>query len=778
MSANTITPEEKAERPANQTATPPAVESNDYTHVDMAVTGMTCAACARRIEKQLSRTPGVQAAGVNYATARASVAYNPNALSPADLLQVVDDTGYGAEVIEKPENALALEEKARGEEVKDYTRRFAVSAVLTVPLLVLAMSHGRFEFPGMNWLQLALATPVVVYGGAPFFIGAWKALRHRAGDMNTLVAMGSGAAYLYSLIATILPQAFVSGEHGAHGAMPAVYFEAAAAIIAFLLLGRLLEARAKGRTGEAIRKLVGLQAKTARVLRGNEERDIPIEAVGIGDVVVVRPGEKIAVDGVVVSGSSAVDESMLTGESLPVAKQLGDEVFGATLNTTGALQVRATRIGADTALSQIVRLVQDAQGSKAPIARLADVVSGVFTPIVLVIAVLTFMAWYVLGPEETRLTMAFVNAVSVLVIACPCALGLATPTAILVGTGKGAQNGILIRGGAALEQAHRMTTIVLDKTGTVTEGKPALTDLTVYGKGSESETLAQIAAVEALSEHPLAAAIVRAARDKELTLPQVTDFQAVVGQGVEATVSGAKLLVGSRAFMEARGVDSSAAQNDWERLASEGKTPLVAAHDGKLLALLAVTDPIKPTSREAVERLKRMKLQVVMLTGDNRKTAEAVAAQVSITRVVPEVMPQDKAAEVTRLQESGQVVGMVGDGINDAPALAQADIGIAIGTGTDVAIEASDITLIRGDLRNVADAITLSQATMRTIRQNLFWAFIYNALGIPIAAGLLYPFTGWLLSPILASVAMSLSSVSVVANSLRLNTVKVGAEQR
>lgn len=739
--------------------------------VDLAIQGMSCAACARRIERQLTRAEGVQEVQVNYATHRARVSFDPAASSLPALIDIVVDTGYGASLLQRPEAALEAEEKARAEEIKDLTRRFAVSVSLTVPLLTLAMAHGRIAFSGMNLVQLLLAAPVLVYGGAHFFRGAWKALRSRSSDMNSLVALGSGAAFGYSVLATLFPTAFQPSGHAHHAAMPAVYFEAAAAIITFLLLGRLLEARAKGKTGEAIKKLLGLQPKTARVLREGNELEIPIEAVAKGELVLVRPGEKIPVDGVVEGGASSVDESMLTGESLPVAKARGDEVFGATLNTTGSLQVRATHVGLDTAIAQIVKLVQDAQGSRAPIARLADTVSGYFTPVVLTIAVLTFVLWFLLGPAETRLTLAFVNAVAVLVIACPCALGLATPTAILVGTGKGAQLGILIKGGAALEQAHKLTTVVLDKTGTVTEGKPALTNLTAFAL-PEDDILRLIAAVEALSEHPLAAAIVGAAKARGLAIPPAEAFEAVPGRGVRAQVEGQVVLIGNQAFLTEQGIATDATHTEAERLATEGKTPIFAAVSGTLAAVLAVADPIKPTSKDAIARLKRLGLEVVLLTGDNKKTAEAVATQVGITQVVAEVLPEGKVAELKRLQGAGQIVGMVGDGINDAPALAQADIGIAIGTGTDVAIEASDITLIKGDLQGVVSAIALSKATMTTIKQNLFWAFIYNVIGIPLAAGLLYPFNGWLLSPIFASAAMSLSSVSVVVNSLRLKSFK------
>jgi Cu+-exporting ATPase len=642
------------------------------------------------------------------------------------------------------------------------------------------MSHGRialFDFPGVNWLQLLLATPVVVYCGAPFYRGAWAAFRHRAADMNTLIAVGTGAAYLYSLVATVAPGLFRGAvestprpgmEGMAESAAVPVYFEAAAVIIALILLGRMLEARAKGRTGDAIRKLIGLQAKTARVIRDGAELDVPFEEVVAGDVIVVRPGEKVPVDGVVADGRSAVDESMLTGESIPVEKAPGDEVFGATLNKTGAFRFRATKVGKDTALQQIVKLVQDAQGSKAPIARLADTVSGIFTPVVISIAIAAFVAWFILAPEPTRFTQALVVFVSVLIIACPCALGLATPTAIMVGTGKGAEHGVLIKGGATLETAHELDTVVLDKTGTITRGEPALTDV-LPADGFEADELLRLAAsAERGSEHPLGEAIVRGARERDLRLADAADFDAVAGHGIAASVDGCQVLVGNPKLLRERGIDVGSGDARLGELAEAGKTPMFAAVDGRFAGVLAVADTVKPESRNAIRALRDRGLEVVMMTGDNRLTADAVAREVGVHRVLAEVLPEGKAREVKRIQSEKKRVAMVGDGINDAPALAQADVGIAIGTGTDVAIEASDITLIRGDLRGVVTAIALSAATIRTVKQNLFWAFVYNAVGIPIAAGVLYPFTGWLLSPILASAAMSLSSVSVVANSLRL----------
>ena len=829
----------------------PTVINVNSEPIDLPVTGMTCAACARRIEKQLNRAAGVTSAGVNFATGRATVAYDPALTNLQKIVAVVEDSGYGtagqaqtvftvdaaAHPSESPEPLerfllsrrgvlaarfdLALQivtvdyqsgmtdpaalrdaieafgyrvasvptngdveteedavSRAHAAEYADLRRRIAVAAAFSLPVLVMAMSHGRIpflNFPGAVWVQLLLTTPVVFYSGWQFYRGAWMALRHGAADMNTLVAMGTGAAYAYSVAATLFPVWFAAsaGHQGMPGmsamSAPPVYFEAAGVIIALVLFGRLLEARAKGKTGDSIRKLIGLQAKTARVLRNGQETDIPLGDVLLGDTVLVRPGEKVPVDGIVLQGSSALDESLLTGESLPVEKAVGDTVFGATLNKTGAFRFRVTKVGRDTALQQIVRLVQDAQSAKAPIARLADTISGIFTPVVLGIAVLTFLAWYVFGPTETRLSLALVNFVSVLIIACPCALGLATPTAILVGTGKGAENGILIKGGGALETAHKLQTIVLDKTGTITEGKPSLTDLVVFPHLAENELLRLIASAERGSEHPLGEAIVRGAGERHLTLSDATDFQAVAGHGIDATVDNKRLLLGNRKLMRDQNITvSEEAEARADALAQSGRTPMYAAIDGALAGLVAVADAVKPESRAAIAHLKSLGIDVVMLTGDNRRTALAVAHEVGIDRVLADVLPGGKAAEIARLQAEGKVVGMVGDGINDAPALAQADVGIALGTGTDVAMEASDITLIRGDLWGVVTAIALSQATLRTIKQNLFWAFVYNIIGIPIAAGALYPLTGWLLSPILASAAMSLSSVSVVTNSLRL----------
>jgi len=748
--------------------------------VDLPLTGMTCAACARRIERRLSKTEGVAECGVNFATSRATVRYDPARTGVGQLVEAVRSIGYGATAPEDAAGRDRAEEAGRAER-RDLSRRLAVSAALTAPLLVVAMSHGRvaaFNVAWINWLQLALAAPVVFYGGAPFFRGAWAALRQLSADMNTLVATGTGAAFLYSLTATLAPglvatTAGAASAKGHGGSAPPVYFEAAAVIIALILLGRLLEARARGRTSEAVRRLVGLQPRTARVLRaGGAYEDVAVEDLMPGDEILVRPGEKIATDGVVVEGSSAVDESMLTGESAPVEKRPGDEVVGATVNGAGGFRFRATRVGRDTVLRQIVRMVEEAQGSRAPVARLADRISGVFTPVVISVALLTFVVWLFAAPPETRLATALVNAVSVLIIACPCALGLATPTAVMVGTGRAAESGILIKGGEALETAQRVRVVVLDKTGTITEGRPSVTDV-VPAEGLTTEELLSLAAsAERGSEHPLGGAVVRRAEETGLALSAAEKFRAVAGQGVEARVGGRRVLVGNARLLAANGVAVEGLEGRAGELAGEAKTPVYVALDDQAAGLLAIADAVKPDSAEAVESLKRMGLEVLMLTGDDRRTAEAVARAVGVERVLAGVPPEGKADEVRRLQAEGKAVAMVGDGINDAPALARADLGIAIGTGTDVAIEASDITLMGGSLRGVVAAVHYSRLTMRVIRQNLFWAFAYNVLGIPVAAGALYPFTGWLLSPMLASAAMALSSVSVVTNSLRLRRLK------
>jgi Cu+-exporting ATPase len=653
--------------------------------------------------------------------------------------------------------------------------RLIVAAGLTLPVLILAMAghvvpawETALAFPARPWIELALTTPVLFWAGWDFLAGAWKAARHRAADMNTLIAVGTLAAYLYSLVATVVPSWFTPATaHGhAEQPMPGVYYEVAAAIVTLILLGNLLQARATARTRGAIKALIGLSPRTARVERDGHETDVPIEDVRVGDLVLVRPGEKVPVDGVVEDGSSSVDESMLTGEPLPVTKGSGDTVIGATLNTTGAFRFRATRVGADTVLQQIVRLVQRAQGSKAPIQRLADRISGVFVPVVLCLAVVTFVVWFDLSSPETRLSQALFTSVAVLIIACPCALGLATPTAIMVGTGRGAQAGILIKGGEALERAHRITAVVLDKTGTVTEGKPTVTDVRPAPGFTEPELIRLAASAERQSEHPLAIAITRAAADRRLELATPQKFVAVAGHGIEAEIDDRQVFVGNERLLTDRGIPIEEAVP--AGLTAAGKTTVFVAADGRFAGAIAIADRPKPEARSAIAGLKSDGLTVVMLTGDTARTAEAIARDVGIDRAIADVLPADKGKAIAALQAEGQVVAMVGDGINDAPALAQADVGIAMGTGTDVAIETADITLVKGDLRGVERAIALSRATMRTVKQNLFFAFAYNVLGIPLAAGVLYPLTGWLLSPIIASAAMALSSVSVVTNALRL----------
>jgi len=760
------------------------MSASQVKRIDLSIEGMSCAGCARRIEVGLSKTPGVHKASVNFATATATVEYSPERLDSADLRAAIESLGYRA-VATSPSAAFSDPGQARdaGDQLA-LRRRFWVAAGLLLPVLATAMSHGAiplFDSHAINWLQWALTTPIVLYCGGPFYRGAWIALRRGAADMNTLIALGTGAAYLYSVAATVWPGLFTAAAAGhshAGGPAPPVYFEAAGAIIALVLLGRLLESRARDRAGEAIRRLVGLQPKTARVIRDGLQRDVPVEEVVPGDLVVVRPGERIPVDGVVCDGASAVDESMLTGESLPVEKTPGCQVFGATINRTGAFQFRATKVGSETALQQIVRLVREAQGSKAPIARLADVVSGVFVPVVLAVAAATFAVWFAVAPEETRWTLALVNAVSVLIIACPCALGLATPTAIMVGTGRGAELGVLIKGGEALETAHKVQTVVFDKTGTLTRGQPAVTDLAPADGWSEESLLRLAASAERVSEHPLGEAIVRAAAERKIDLDEAVDFRAVAGHGVEARIRGRTVLLGNARLLRQQGIAVEGwADGRLAELASAGKTLVFAAADGRLAGVLAVADPIKPEAKSAVDLLRRMGLEIVIITGDAQRTAEAVARQIGLQQVFAEVLPQGKVELVRRLQAGNKVVAMVGDGINDAPALVQADVGIAIGTGADVALEAADIALLRDDLGGVATAIGLARATVRTIRQNLFWAFLYNAVAIPVAAGALYPLFGWLLSPILASAAMSFSSVSVVTNSLRLRRFKPPSQE-
>ncbi len=738
--------------------------------IDILIEGIVCASCVQKIESALLGKKGVLKAAVNLATGKARVEYLPTEMDIEEIWATIESAGY--KVIKlSGEIDEDFERKAREKEYKNLRRKFFIGLAFSVVIFIGSSPHFFPWIPPLlnNFILLwALTTPVQFWIGGQFYRGAWGAFKHRNADMNTLIAVGTSAAYLYSVAATVFPSFFRAG-----GLMPDVYFDTSAVIITLILFGRMLEARAKGQTSEAIKKLIGLQPKTARVIREGREMDIPVKDVAVGDIVVVRPGEKIPVDGIVTKGRSAVDESMITGESMPVKKEDGAEVIGATINKTGSFEFRATKVGKNTALAQIIRLVQEAQGSKAPIQRLADVIAGYFVPIVISIAILTFIAWFDFGPKPA-LTFALLNFVAVMIIACPCALGLATPTAVMVGTGKGAENGILIKGGESLETAHKVTTIVFDKTGTLTKGEPDVTDVIALAPFSEDDVLKLAAAAERSSEHPLGGAVVRKARESAFILPEAKNFQALEGLGIEAEIGDRRVLIGNEKLMEQRGIVSSPLFEKARALAIEAKTPVYLAVDGQPAGLLAIADPLKDDSPMAVERLKKLGLEVVMLTGDNRRTAEAIARKAGIGRVISELMPADKVGEIKRLQEAGKKVAMVGDGINDAPALAQADVGIAIGSGTDVAMEAADITLIKEDLNGVANAIELSQKTIRTIKQNLFWAFIYNLIGIPVAAGVLFPFFGILLNPILASAAMASSSVSVVSNSLRLRRVRLG----
>jgi len=737
--------------------------------VELPITGMTCANCAATVERALNqKVDGVVQANVNFATERASVEYIPGVASVAAMIRAIEEAGYGVVQAAAQEHIEDVEAQARQAEVADQTRKFWVGVAFALPLFLLSMARdfgllGAWAHaPWVNWLFLALATPVQFYTGWDYYVGSYHALRNRAANMDVLVAMGSSVAYLYSLVVLLFP---AEGQH--------VYFETAAVIITLIKLGKLLEARAKGKTGEAIRKLMGLRPKTAHVVRDGAEVDVPIEEVHVGDLVVVRPGERIPVDGVVFEGHSAVDESMLTGEPLPVDKRPGDEIIGATINKQGLLKFEATRVGAETALAQIIRLVQEAQGSKAPIQRLADRVAGVFVPAVMLIALSTFVVWWTVGGD---FTVAMIRLVAVLVISCPCALGLATPTSIMVGTGKGAELGILFKNSEALETAHRLQAIVLDKTGTITRGEPSVTDVVV--SNSRFALLRLAASAERGSEHPLGQAIVAEAEARGLALADPQDFEALPGKGIRAQVEGHAVLVGKPEWLEAENVPLGNLTAEVERLQAEAKTAVAVAVNGEAVGILGVADTLKEGSVEAVAQLQWLGLEVVMLTGDNRRTAEAIAAQAGIGHVIAEVLPADKAAQVKRLQSEDRLVGMVGDGINDAPALAQADVGIALGTGTDVAMETAGVTLMRGDLRAVGQALALSRATMRTIKQNLFWAFFYNAILIPVAAGVLYPLP-WVpdilrqLHPVLAAFAMAFSSITVVSNSLRLRRVRV-----
>ncbi len=730
--------------------------------------GAACPACLRTIGSALEAVPGVSDVQSDVASDRVWVAFEPATVSPIELEGAVASAGYRVEARLPAGSQEAEDEEAaeRRRDVRDLSRRVVVGALLTAPVVVAVMGSDVLSFPWIpdvlmeRWVQLVLVTPVMFYTGWPIHTVGWRALRHRAAEMNSLITVGTTAAYAYSVLVTVAP-----------GLLPVeardVYFEAVGVILTLILLGRLLEARAKAGTGEAIRKLLGLRPRTSRVRRDGTERVIPLEHVRVGDEVVLRPGEKVPVDGEVVDGLSTVDESMVTGESIPVEKGPGDPVVGGTVNQTGSFSFRATAVGSETFLAQVIRLVREAQASKAPIQRLADRVAGYFVPAVMIIAVATFVTWFDLA-ATAPLTLGLVSAVSVLIIACPCALGLATPLSIMVGTGRGAENGVLIRSAEALETAQRVRTVILDKTGTITTGKPALTDVVSVGDVPEEELLRLVASADLRSEHPLAQAIVQGAIDRGITVTEPQEFDSVTGKGVRAIVQGRTVLVGSGRHLEEAGVDVEMLDQAAGRLEEEGKTVIKAAAEGEPLGVVAVADTAKLGAGEVVAALQRRGIEVVMITGDNRKTAEAIARGVGITRVLAEVLPQDKASEVRRLQGEGGVVAMVGDGINDAPALAQADVGIAIGTGTDVAIEAADVTLVAGELRGVVSALELSRGTMRNIRQNLFLAFVYNTAGIPVAAGVLYPVIGLLLNPMIAAAAMALSSLSVVTNANRL----------
>ena len=748
------------------------IEAETGKEITIPIGGMTCSACAIAIEKATGKLPGVEMASVNFATEKLKIKYDSSKLRISEIKQAIVKAGYQPLEIDNMQQVDG--DKLRKEkEIKVLWRKFIVSVIFSVPLLYIAMG-GMLGWPLPSFLdpmhypllyalvELVPTIPIVI-AGYRFYIVGFTAIWRRQPNMDSLIAMGTSAAVLYSVYSTYRI------SQGDFHFVEDLYFETAGVIITLILLGKALEAVSKGRTSEAIKKLMGLAPKTAIVLQGDQEIEIPIEEVEVGDIIIVKPGSKIPVDGEIVDGHTSIDESMLTGESMPVEKLKGDKVIGASINKNGSIRFKATRVGSDTALAQIIKLVEDAQGSKAPIAHLADVVSGYFVPVVFVIATLSALLWYLSGESEVFSLTIFI---AVLVIACPCALGLATPTAIMVGTGKGAENGVLIKGGEALEIAHKIKTIVFDKTGTITEGKPQVTDIIVSASLDSNELLRLAASAEKGSEHPLGDAIVKGAEKLSLSLYKVDQFQAIPGHGIQVTINGQMLYLGNKKLMNEKGIDLNGYTDHADRLAEEGKTPMYVSIDSKLKGLIAVADVVKPSSLAAIKTLHKMGIEVAMITGDNRKTAEAIAKQVGIDRVLAEVLPQDKANEVKKLQAEGKKVAMVGDGINDAPALAQADIGIAIGSGTDVAMESADIVLMRSDLMDVPTALQLSKSTIRNIKQNLFWAFAYNIAGIPVAAGLLYAFGGPKLNPIIAAAAMSLSSVSVLTNALRLKKFK------
>lgn len=737
------------------------------------IKGMSCASCVSPIEESLLHVPGVVSATINFPAKTANIVYQPTGFNFETLNESISAIGY--RVVDPPsrtEEGIDAERAERDQEYTSLMKKFWLAAIVSIPNVLFMypdlipglsewMPAGGAARRGV-WMALGLLTlPVMVWSGSQFFSGMWSALKHRSANMHTLIAMGVSAAYAYSIAATVFPGWFPSQE------LAEPFWDVTSVVIALVVLGLAMESKAKGRTSEAIRTLIGLQAKTARVLRDGQEMDLPVEEVLVGDVIIVRPGEKIPVDGNISEGGSAVDESMITGESMPIDKTAGDEVIGGTMNKTGSFRFRATKVGKDTALASIITMVQEAQGSKAPIQRVVDQVSGYFVPTVMILAVLAFVVWYDFGPEP-RLVYSTIVFVTTLIIACPCALGLATPTSLTVGIGKGAENGILIRSGDALQTAQKLDTIVLDKTGTITRGEPSLTDVIVMPGFDDDDVLELAASLEKNSEHPLGEAIVKGAGERGLPFREVTDFTAIAGHGVKGQVKGHSVLLGNTRLIEDRGIDARGLSDIAETLSPQGKTPMFIAIDDKPAGVIAVADTVKPDSKTAISHLQKMGIKVIMLTGDNRQTAEAIAAQVGVDSVLAEVLPDQKAHQVQQLQNEGRTVAMVGDGINDAPALAQADVGLAIGTGTDVAIEASDITLIKGSLMGVVTAIEISRATMRNVKQNLLGAFGYNALGIPVAMGIFYPFFGLLLSPILAGAAMAFSSVTVVTNANRL----------
>jgi len=759
-----------------------AVRAGGYTPgtatARIPIDGMHCSSCVIRVELALRMTPGILSARANLGPNAVDIEYDPETVDFDAIRKAIASAGYrvAEPKIDPASETLDPAEAANEQEYRNLMRKFWFAAAISVPVMALSypdLIPGLREWMPMGsgtrrivWSLLGvLSLPVLVWAGSQFFIGMWDALKHRAANMHTLIAIGISAAYLYSVVAVAWPGLFPNM------ALAEVFWDVTDVVVALVVLGLALEIKAKGRTSQAIKKLIGLQAKIARVIRDGKESDISVEEVVVGDVVVVRPGEKVPVDGEVISGSSAVDESMITGESMPIEKQSGDEVIGGTLNKTGSFRFTATKVGKDTALATIIRMVKDAQGSKAPIQRVVDTVSGYFVPAVMILAVLAFVVWYVFGPEP-RLIYATVVFVTTLIIACPCALGLATPTSLTVGIGKGAENGILIRSGDALQASEKLNTIILDKTGTITKGEPALTDVVTAPGYDEPTVLRLTASLERGSEHPLGEAIVKGAITRNLTLSDAENFIAIPGHGVSGRIDGHDVLFGNAKLMRDRNVTIDMLLGDWERLAGEGKTPMYVAIDGKAAGLIGVADTVKSDSKAAIAVLKSLGIEVVMLTGDNERTGRAIAREVGIDRVLAEVLPNDKAHEVQKLQLEGKSVGMVGDGVNDAPALAQADVGFAIGTGTDVAIEASDVTLIKGSLIGVVTAIEISRATMRNVRQNLVGAFGYNSLGIPVAMGVLYPFIGLLLSPLIAAAAMAFSSVTVVTNANRLRFFK------